>query len=248
LITKQVRFVIGGTQKGGTTALDTFVRQHPHICMPQHTKEPHFFDADHRFRGQPDYDAYHAYFQPQPQHKLIGEATPIYMYWEPAPYRIWSYNQDMKWILVLRNPVDRAFSAWNMECQRQAERLCFREAILQEPVRSREALPLQHRGFSYVDRGYYAHQVRRLFNVFGRANCLIILNEDLSDNHESTLRLVFDFLGVDSSFITPAARVFEHSYDQAIEPELRSELTEMFYFDIKELERLLGRDLSFWYS
>lgn len=255
-----VNFVIGGTQKGGTSALDFFLRQHPQICMPQtkkecvstpvqpmHRPELHFFDNEKEFGRRPDYKKYHAHFASKPPHRVIGDASPIYMYWNTAPYRIWSYNPEMKWILVLRNPLERAFSAWNMETKRGAEYLSFKDAVEREPERCREALPLQHRVFSYIDRGFYAHQVRRLFNIFREANCLVLLNEDLRRDHEQTLRRVFEFLAVDNSAIPSAANVFEHEYEQKIDNELYLRLIDIFYFDIKELERLLGRDLGNWY-
>ena len=122
----RVDFVIGGTQKGGTSALDSFLRQHPEICMPATRKELHFFDRE---AENTDYNAYHANFDPKPAHRVIGEASPIYMYWKTAPSRIWNYNPKMKWIVALRNPVERAFSAWNMETKRGKEKLSFAEAI-----------------------------------------------------------------------------------------------------------------------
>ena len=240
-----VDFVIGGAQKGGTSALDSFLRQHPEICMPTTRKELHFFDREEENR---DYKKYHANFKLKPQHRVIGEASPIYMYWETAPYRIWNYNPQMKWILALRNPVERAFSAWNMETKRGKEKLSFAEAIEREEARCREALPLQHRVYSYVDRGFYAHQVRRLFNIFGRDNVLVLFSEELRNEHQKTLRSVFDFLGVDSSFVPPEASVFEQEYAGKIDNQLRSRLIDIFRFDIKELEKLLGRDLAAWYE
>jgi hypothetical protein len=243
-----VDFVIGGTQKGGTSALDTFLRQHPQICMPVTRKELHFFDRgselDHGF----DQAGYHENFQPQPHHRVTGEATPSYMYWNTAPYRIWRYNAGMKWILVLRDPVARAFSHWNMETQRGKEILPFAQAIERETERAREALPLQHRVYSYLDRGFYACQVRRLFNIFTRQRCLILLNEDLRNAHATTLRSVFTFLGVAEDVVPEAATVFEHDYASSLDPGLRSRLVDIFYFDIKALEQLVGRDLSLWYS
>src|SRR4051812_25233833 len=201
----KVDFVIGGTQKGGTSALDAFLRQHPEICMPADIKEVHFFDREELFAGgNPDYEKYHAHFQCQPQHRAIGEASPIYMYWHSAPPRIWKYNPRMKWILILRNPVDRAYSAWNMERNRGADDLSFEEAVNREAERCREALPLQHRVFSYLDRGFYAAQVRRLLNIFGHANCLVVLNEELQKEHAPTLTRVFEFLHVDQS-VRPSA-------------------------------------------
>src|SRR6266850_5525205 len=240
----RVDFVIGGTQKGGTSALDSFLRQHPQICMPTTKKELHFFDREEENR---DYKKYHRNFKPKKkQHRVIGEASPIYMYWETAPYRIWKYNPKMKWILALRDPVERAFSAWNMETKRGKEKLSFAEAIEKESERCREALPLQHRVYSYVDRGFYAHQVRRLFNIFGTGSCLVLLSEELRNEHQKTLRRVFEFLGVDSSFVPPEASVFEQEYSIKIDNQLRSRLIDTFQFEIKELERMLGRDLSAW--
>jgi hypothetical protein len=238
-----VNFVIGGTQKGGTSALDSFLRQHPEICMPTTRKELHFFDRE---KENTDYDAYHANFKPKAQHRVIGEASPIYMYWETAPDRIRNYNPKMKWILALRNPVERAFSAWNMETKRGKEKLPFPEAIEKETERCREALPLQHRVYSYVDRGFYAHQVGRLFNIFGRDNVLVLLSEELRSDHSRTLRRVFEFLGVDKSFVPPEASVFEQEYTDKIDNQLRARLIDMFHSDIKELEGLIGRDLSSW--
>jgi len=240
----RVDFVIGGTQKGGTSALDSFLRQHPEICMPETRKELHFFDRE---ADDTDYKKYHANFKPK-QQRVIGEASPIYMYWETAPYRIWKYNPKMKWILALRNPVERTLSAWNMETKRGKEKLSFADAIEKEPERCREALPLQHRVYSYTDRGFYAHQVRRLFNIFGKDNCLVLLNEELRNDHKKTLRRVFEFLGVESSFVPPEASVFEQEYSIQIDIQLKSRLIDTFYFDIKELERLLGHDLSGWYG
>ena len=243
----KVDFVIGGTQKGGTSALDVFLRQHPDICMAQTCKEVHYFDQEKNFTGPPDYKHYHSFFRPGPKHRVIGDATPIYMYWDSAPIRIKSYNPKMKWILVLRNPVHRAFSAWNMETKRKAEWLPFKDAVEQEASRCREARPLQHRVHSYVDRGYYARQVRRLHDLFGKENCLVILNEDLLHDHRRTLQKVLRFLGVDETIIPPATKVFQHAYEEQIEAEIQAKLINRFRSDIQELEQLLQRDLSSWY-
>ena len=213
--------------------------------MPTTRKELHFFDRE---AENTDYNAYHANFEPKPPQRVTGEASPIYMYWKTAPYRIWKYNPKMKWIITLRNPVDRAFSAWNMETKRGKEQLSFAEAIEREPERCREALPLQHRVYSYVDRGFYAHQVRRLFDTFGRDNVLVLLSEELRNEHQKTVQQVFEFLAIDPSFLPPEASVFEQEYSEKIDKQLRSRLIETFSSDIKELEKLIGRDLASWYE
>ena len=143
-----VDFIVAGAQKGGTTALDFYLRQHPNICMAT-GKEVHFFDTEKFFQGHKvDYDEYHSRFEPNASHVLVGEATPIYMYWHYAPRRIWEYNSKMKLIILLRNPIERAYSHWNMERSRNWEHLPFWDAIQYESQRCREALPYQHRVYS----------------------------------------------------------------------------------------------------
>jgi len=129
------------------SSLDAYLRTHPAICMANR-KEVHFFDNERIFiQRDIDYSAYQTFFSPSPSQHLLGEATPIYMYWYDAPRRIWQYNPAMKIIVVLRNPIERAFSHWNMERDRNADSLPFFEAIQSESERCRVALPSQHRVF-----------------------------------------------------------------------------------------------------
>ncbi len=79
-----------------------YLRNHPEICMTD-KKEIHFFNGEENFtNGNPDYSKYHAWFDPRKEHKILGEATPICMYWHDAPKRIWEYSPEMKLIILLR--------------------------------------------------------------------------------------------------------------------------------------------------
>ena len=129
---RKVDFLICGAQKCGTTALDFYLRQHPLLCFPS-KKELHYFDDDAAFAGgSPDYAAYHAWFAPEARHRLLGETTPIYLYKPEVMPRICAYNPDMKLIAVLRHPVDRAYSHWNMFRARGESKVSFREALEHE--------------------------------------------------------------------------------------------------------------------
>lgn len=184
---KKVGFVIAGTQKGGTSALDAYLREHPEICMAD-KKEVHFFDTEKYFQKEKvDYSVYHSFFSPKSSHTLLGETTPIYMYWYDSPRRIWQYNPSMKIIVILRNPIRRAYSHWNMERDRKADTVSFWEAIQHESNRCREALPYQHRVYSYVDRGFYSEQLRRVWTYFPKNQTLILKSEDLKANPRETL-------------------------------------------------------------
>jgi hypothetical protein len=243
-----VNFIICGTQKGGTSALDVYLRQHPEICMAER-KEVHFFDneplySDHR----PDYSRYHCSFNPQASHRLIGEATPIYMYWHTAPRRMWEYNPNLKLIVVLRNPIDRAYSHWNMERSRNAESLPFWDAIRNEQQRCREALPYQHRVYSYVDRGFYLEQLRRLYLYFPKERVLVLRNEHLKDQPQEALNEVCRFLGVDPFETVKPQEVHSRPYSSKMGDQEKEYLRFIFEHEIRGIERLLGWDCTKWLS
>ncbi len=253
-----VNFVICGTQKGGTTALDTYLRGHPEVCMANtggkavseaENKEVHFFDNEEFFNTKrTDYSIYHAAFHALPEHKVLGETTPIYMYWYEAPKRIYQYNPDMKLIVVLRNPIERAFSHWNMERSRGADELNFWDALMSEGVRCREALPSKHRVYSYVDRGHYLEQLRRLWTYFPKDKVLVLKNEELRYRLHETLDMVAKFLRIDPEYFKSLQPKQVHSrpYLSRIADREKEYLRSIFHHEILELERVLGWDCSRW--
>lgn len=244
----KVDFVICGTQKGGTSALDAYLRAHHQICMAN-TKEVHFFDNEDTFRDNaPDYSLYHTAFSPEPSHELVGEATPIYMYWHDAPRRMWQYNPNMKLIVILRNPIERAYSHWNMERSRDAEALSFWEAIKSETQRCRESLPYQHRVYSYIDRGFYLEQLRRLSTYFMKEQILILRNEELKSKPHETLQNVCDFLGVNSFQDIEAKDIHSRPYSSSISGREKEYLRFIFEYEIRGIERMFGWDCSNWLS
>ena len=95
----------------------------------------HFFDHDVYFKKSIDYSQYVNCFEKKQTAIIKGEATPIYMYWNPCMQRIYDYNKDIKLIVILRNPIDRAFSHWNMEVDRNNETKDFLYCIKNEKLR-----------------------------------------------------------------------------------------------------------------
>jgi sulfotransferase family protein len=241
-----VDFIICGTQKGGTSALDVYLRGHPNICMAE-KKEVHFFDNEDAFRdGTPDYSQYHSVFKPNLTTQILGEATPIYMYWRDAPRRMWQYNPNLKLIVLLRDPIDRAYSHWNMKRVLDAEALSFWEAIEREPDRCREALPYQHRVYSYVDRGFYLEQLRRLWSFFPKERVLVLKSDELKCQPVQTLQRVCEFLNVDPLNGIEPVNVHSRPYKSPIGSKERQYLRSVFELEIRGLERVLGWDCSSW--
>ena len=96
------------------------------------------------------------------------------MYLDNVPKRVWEYNPGMKLIVILRNPIERAYSHWNMVHSKGNDAFPFWEAINKEKERCLEAYPLQHMKYSYIDRGFYLKQLKRLWTYFPRDMILIL--------------------------------------------------------------------------
>jgi hypothetical protein len=195
-----VGFLVAGVQKGGTTALFDYLAEHPSLALPA-IKEAHFFDDESGGVdwAAPDYAAYHALFAGAAPGALWGEATPIYLYWPASLERIAAYNPAMRFILLFRDPVERAWSHWRMERARGAEPLGFSDCIRQgraRVTRGDPAAPGHHRVHSYVERGFYGAQLQRLLTRFPREQVLCLRSADLAAGPEEILGQVCDFLHI----------------------------------------------------
>ena len=240
-----VSFLICGSQKAGTSALDRYLRQHPQLFLPAE-KELHFFDDEMEAWPHPNLDNFHQHFKDAKPGQLCGEATPITMYWEPAPERVWNYNPNMKLLILLRDPVARAFSHWAMESARNAESLSFRDAIALEQQRAANCLPHQDRVHSYSDRGFYSSQIRRLWRLFGMDNVLIMRQDWLQQDPQACLNRVCDHLGVSPMPSVQPLQERVGRYDTIMDEATRSVLQQRFRPEIHQLEQMLGWDCSDW--
>lgn len=218
----RVHFVISGAQKAGTTALAAYLAAHPAIRLPRH-KEAHVFDTP-GYDDAADSQAVDAlYAAAFPRHDdavaLHGDATPIYLFHPTLVQRIARYNPAMRWIVLLRDPVERAISHWHMEYARGAERWPMFLAMLLEDWRLRghgddfsPASPL--RTWSYRRRGDYATQLDALYAAFPREQVLVLQSRELRASPAAVVERAHQFLGIDPPAQTGAAfnPIFEGSY------------------------------------
>lgn len=245
----RIDFIIAGVQKGGTTSLDGYLRQHPGIRMGKRRKETHFFD-----KKKPtglsaiDYAIYHTQFDWSGDRAAvkIGEATPIYTWWNGSLERIRQYNPDIKLIVLLRDPVERAWSHYRMDIRLKRDDIGFYEAIVQEQERCRRSLPLQDRERSLVSRGFYAPQVRKLFSMFPRENLLFLRSENLSFSPGETLRNVCDFLDVSPHDFDVSERLNSAPVREEMPAEAKAFLIDAYKFDAPDTRRLLGWEQGDW--
>ncbi len=242
-----VDFFICGVQKGGTTALDSFLRGHPDLQMAR-VKETHFFDTESFDWSAPPYDKLHDFFDPAPVRRR-GEATPIYTYWPHAMERLRAYNPAAKLIVMLRHPVLRAFSHWRMETTRGDETLSFPEAIRPEAAKRADAAPGGvHRVFSYVQRGFYAPQIERIRGLFPNDQILILRTDALWIDPVATLQKIQTFLAV--APLPDAPRRYIVPLDSAasapLTPADASYLLTLYADDIGRTQTLSGLDRNDW--
>lgn len=232
-------------QKGGTTALFSFLSRHPDLFLPAY-KEVHYFDDESLDWRRPDHSKLDVILRDRRDGQIAGEATPIYTYWQPSAERIHQYHPAMNLIVLLRNPVERAYSHWAMEFGRGTETFDFATAI--RSGRSR-LINGQHRVFSYVERGLYSEQISRLKALFPGEQLLFLRTEDLRDHHERTLDRVCDFIGV-ARFATypPAANVLPHAPASVPQPAPGdlAYLRDLYRSDTEQAQQMTGLDLSAW--
>jgi hypothetical protein len=246
-----VAFIVAGVQKAGTTALFDYLSEDSRLSLSR-VKEVHFFDDESHDWSQPDYAAYHAHFEPpalelanvkRGDGRLRGEATPIYLYWPNSLERIAAYNPAMRLIILLRDPVERAWSHWKMEYARGAETKPFAWCIREGRQRLFSAQPWgHHREFSYVERGFYAEQLERLFAVFPRDQVLLLQADDLNRDPAMVLARVWRFLNLDPGPAPQARQVHvgrEMDYGSVLTVEDAAFLREVYAADQARLSALL---------
>ncbi len=195
-------FFIAGAAKSGTTSLFHYVRQHPDVFMSR-VKEPHYFcvpDFPERFEGPGDQgfndntmrtlEDYMALFDGVQNERVVGEASVYYLTFPQVATRIHKFNPDAKIVFILRNPVERAYSAYMHTVRDGRETLSFEEALEQEAARKEQNYqPL----WWYKEAGLYAKSIETYMSVFSRDQLKIFLYEDLADS-ERVVRELLSFL------------------------------------------------------
>jgi hypothetical protein len=231
----RVAFIIAGVQKGGTTALFDYLAEATDLSLSR-VKEVHFFDDETRDWARPDYAAYHANFEPF-DGRPRGEATPIYLYWPGSLERMATYNPAMKLIVMLRNPVERAWSHWKMEYARGVEARPFSWCIREGRQRLFDAEPWGfHRETSYVERGFYGEQMARTYGFFPPDQVLVLRSDELRREPGETISRVRTFLGLPVT-AAPTAR----EVHVGREMDYGSELTGA---DVDYLRSVYARDMA----
>ena len=205
-------FFIPGAPKSGTTSLYYYLKSHPEIFMP-YRKEPWFFCFYPK--GEPwkypklepkpilDINEYLQLFSNSEGFKKRGEASVYYLpYYKTTIENIRRFygkkRKSLKFIIILRNPIDRAYSHYLMLKSKGVENLSFKKAIIEIKNRLNNNWAID---YDYIYVGKYYNPVKAYIEEFGRDNIKVYLYEDLKEKPEWVIRDIFEFLGVDSNFL-----------------------------------------------
>lgn len=259
-------FIIIGVQKGGTSSLYHYLAQHPQIIPPKE-KELHYFDTKEPTPSAPYLQMFpKSYFT----RKISYDATPNYIYYPGTAKKIYDFDPNMKFIVVLRDPVKRAFSAWNMHKQ-----------MVKDPLRKEAARKIQEndpliktyhyfysnefpdfskwvdfelsiefpQGIiepSIIKRGYYLKQIQEYLNYFPLKLFHFIDFDAFKSQTMKSLDNINDFLKIshldkESLDITPKNK---RTYTEKIPKEVYVKLIEHFKIQNKGLEELTGLKLD----
>ncbi len=204
-------FLIVGAAKAGTTALHAYLKQHPQIYMTSQ-KETNFFALEGEtinFQGPGDKETndfsivslpvYQAEFKGVTNEVAIGESSPFYLYSPKAPERIRAHLSNVRLIIILRNPVERAYANFLHLIRDDREpHKDFAQALQDEPKRIKQNWEWF---WHYIQIGYYANQIQRYYDIFERSQIKIYLYEDFRKNPVALLQNIFGFLNVDDTFV-----------------------------------------------
>ena len=245
-------FVVIGGMKCGTTTLFYLLKDHPDFRSPIR-KEIHFFDREYR-HGERWYRAHFPFRSTGTSHRWVtGEASPFYLIHPFTPSRMAKLLPQARLLVLLRNPVARAYSHYQQICRMGWETLSFEDALAEEEERITPDLekmsddPLYHgesfRRYSYAARGRYAEQLERWLPHYSRQQILVVRSESFLKDTDEVYGKMLQFLGMRSWSIANVPNRRVANYEPML-PATKERLRAYFEPENRKLSQLLGESFD----
>ena len=261
ILTNQIRvlpdFIVIGSSKSGTTSLQYYLIQHPSIVVE---RDVHFFEymqtnSIEWYRAHFPTKVYKNFKKILDKEKLIvGEQTATYLFHPLIPKRIHDIIPNSKLIVILRNPVDRAYSNYQHQVREGVEKRTFEDAIKSEITRIEIGKKEpeykinnddfnNHVIFSYLRHGIYVDFIKAWMEFFPKEQFLILPTYDLNNNHVKFLKQVFHYLNVSNFEIKDLKRQNVGEYKK-LEKSTRKFLVDYYRLHNERLFKLLGKNFD----
>lgn len=240
---------IVGAQRAGSTYLYHLLDEHPEIAMSRPVRpEPKFFLNDQLYaKGRAYYED--TYFSGHTEAtRYLGEKSTSYIESVDAANRIHQFYPDARILMILRNPVIRAYSNYKFSVAHQIEKLSFEDALQAEPARLTEAsFSTSVNPFAYCQRGHYIDYIEAYLKIFDRSQLEILIFEDLVGKSENVQRL-YRWLGIDDSFKPASLNKVVNALSQKDEDHSKafSTLALGYQDSLARLESLLSYKVETW--
>ena len=188
-----------GVQKSATSSLYNWISQHPEICAPSSLKDIPFFSDDRLFsQGNGLFnEVYGKHFKGE---KVVFHGNVNYIFFEKGLQRIKTYAPNAKFLMVIRNPVQRAISAYNFAVKRGIEKKDISAALKHEQIILKQGGFQEKSDLTYKEHGLYYKQLSVFENYFDLSQICIVEFEDLKTNPNKELTRIFEFFEVDPTF------------------------------------------------
>ena len=242
-----LNFICIGVQKGGTKSLIEYMNLHPEIHMEG---EKHFFDRPLSY-GQLTKEDIKNYESTFKTNKLIiGEKTPSYCFLRYALDRIYNYNKNIKLILILREPISRAYSQFEMykRIEKKTNVDASDEEIL-DAIKKEENIKLhkmQCNSRYYLQRGFYDEILEYILAKFPKDNIYIGISEEINNNKLKYYNKIYEFLGTFKlKYIDDNLNKGVHKY-KPIPHKVEQYLYSIYKPHNDKLYKILGRKIDIW--
>ena len=245
-------FLVIGAKRCGTTSLFYHLPEHPCISKSPHDNMGFFNDNFHL--GVNWYKSFFPTIFTRNKIKsefgnfLAFDVTTTYMEEESTANNVYQIKPNMKIIVILRNPVDRAYSQYHLNLREKAEKRSFEDAMEEnmnelnkESYERYEIKPkFSVEENNYLKKGLYAQQLRHWLNIFPMESMLILSTEEFESNQQVIYNKIFEFLNISQFEVKNTEKMEKGSYPQ-MKSETRSLLLDYFRSHNNELFKLINK-------
>ena len=219
-------FLVIGAKRCGTTSLYQHLSEHP--CISRSPRDNIGFFNENYHLGINWYKSlfptvfYKKKMESKNKHCLFFDVTSTYMEEELTAKNVYEVNPNQKIIVILRNPVDRAYSHYHVNVKEKSEKRSFEDAIFEEMNRIKSERIIQNKNknlrvftpnnIHYLKKGFYALQLKSWFKIFPREQILVLSTEEFQEDQNLIYKKIFDFLNIPNMKIKSTEKMEKGNY------------------------------------